>query len=191
MDSSQNLLDSFNAQACVLVWGAPVEVLDMLRDTLRRLLARLNAPAHPDVIESMVYGCKVAEVTTILLSSNSMDEVCVALAKEPDRMEDRFAAFLEAESQRALNEQSAPPQPGPPGSLTRAPPPTVPWRSPEQQEPAPSRRVLLTPRPSAGRAPSAVRAEAGDPLPPPPGAARRGTTPRLPRGSCMVGRPTR
>ena len=177
MDSSQNPLDSFNAQACVFVWGAPVEVLDMLRDTLRRFLARLNALAHPDVIESMMYGCRVAEVTTILLSSNSMDEACVALARERGCMEDRFAAFLEAESQRALNEQSAPPQPGPPRQPTRAPPPTVPWRSPEQQEPAPSRRVLFTPGPSAGRASSAAPAEAGDPLPPQAGASRRGTPP--------------
>ena len=59
MDGSQYLLDAFSARWGVLTWGSAVNVKGLLRETLRRSTAQRASPADPNVVESMMYGCRV------------------------------------------------------------------------------------------------------------------------------------
>ena len=76
MDGSQDSLDAFHARLGVLTWRSEVSVKDLLRETLRRSAAQRVTPANPNVIESMMYGCRVAEVTTFLLTPDTMQVLC-------------------------------------------------------------------------------------------------------------------
>ena len=67
MDDPQDRLDAFNSGWGVLPWGAPDPVKRLLRATLRQCPAQqVPAPADPCVVESMMYGCRVAEVVSLL-----------------------------------------------------------------------------------------------------------------------------
>ena len=193
MDGPQDLMDAFNGKWGVLAWGNPNTVKDMLRGILQRSAAQLVTPADPCVIESMMYGCRVAEVTIIFLTSDTMQQVCVAQQEERAFVADHFAVYLGADTERRRQEAAAPPQPapvpqGPPPLPPVWPPPLAgPWQPPESQGPAPSRRAHLSPGPGAGRAPSAAvpspggAAAAGDPLPPPASGSARAFPPPLAR----------
>ena len=189
MDDPQDLLEAFNGRWGVLAWGAPGPVKHMLRTILRQCPAQQGpAPADPCVVESMMYGCRVAEVATILFTSDTMQQVCEALAGRRDFVAEQLSAYLEAQTGRRTQQAPRPtplPQ-GPPPPLARPPLPAEPWRPLEPQGPAPSRRARLSPGPGAERAPSAAApppggaAAAGDLLPPLAGAAALAPPPRSP-----------
>ena len=65
MDDPQDPLEAFNKGWGVLAWTTNGAVKQMLRMTLRQCPAQQgSAPLDPCVIESMMYGCRVAEVVT-------------------------------------------------------------------------------------------------------------------------------
>ena len=163
MDGPQDLMDAFNGRRGVLTWGSPDTVKRMLRETLQRSIAQRVTPADPCVIESMMYGCRVAGVTTFLLTSDTMQQVCVALAEGRAFVADEFAAYLEAHTERCPQPALVPQEPPPPPPVW-PPPPAGPWQPPESQGPALFRRAHFSPGSGTGRAPSAA-------VPPPGGAA--------------------
>ena len=192
MDGPQDLLEAFQDAYQVFTWWSPTGVKDLVRDTLRRSPAHRVTPAGPDVIESMMYGGRVAEVMTAILTSDTMQVLCERLQAERDHVAGVYAEAQEVERLRleAFAAAAAPPRPSaayPP----LAPEPQGPWPPPagvaEPSQPPPAyRRAHLSPGPGAGRAPSAAvppfggAAAAGDPPPPPAKAAGRAATPSPP-----------
>ena len=79
MDGPQDPLEAFHGACQVLTWWSPTRVKDLVRDALRRSPAQRVTPAGPDVIESMMYGCRVAEVMTAIFTSDTMQVLCERL----------------------------------------------------------------------------------------------------------------
>ena len=168
MDGSQDLLDAFNARLGVLTWESAVSVKDLLRETLRRSTAQRVTPAGPNVIETMVYGCRVAEVTTSLFISDTMQVLCERLQAERAYVAEAYAVYMEAGVERRRQEATAAaaarPQPAP---VPQGPWPPLPGVAASSQPPPAYRKAHLSPGPGAERAPSAA-------VPPPGGAAAAG-----------------
>ena len=168
MDGSQDLLDAFNARLGVLTWESAVSVKDLLRETLRRSTAQRVTPAGPNVIETMVYGCRVAEVTTSLFISDTMQVLCERLQAERAYVAEAYAVYMEAGVERRRQEATAAaaarPQPAP---VPQGPWPPLPGVAASSQPPPAYRKAHLSPGPGAVRAPSAA-------VPPPGGAAAAG-----------------
>ena len=203
MDGSQDSLDAFHARLGVLTWRNEVNVKDLLRETLRRSTAQRVTPANPNVIESMMYGCRVAEVTTFLLTSDTMQVLCERLQAERAYIAEAYVAHMEAEVERLRLEAAAAavapprptaahPQPAPVPQGLWPPPPSV---AASSQPPPAYRRAHLSPCPRAERAPTAAApplggaAAEGDPLPPPAKAAGRAVTPSPPARFLLGGPP--
>ena len=194
MDGSQGPLDAFHARLGVFTWRSEVSVKDLLRETLRRNTAQRVTPADPNVIESMMYGCRVAEVTTSLFTSDTMQVFCERLQAERAYVAEAYPVHMEAEVERLRLEAAAAavahprpaaahPQPAP---VPQGPWPPTPGVAASSQPPPAYRRAHFSPGPGAERAPSAAvpplggAAAAGDPLPPPAKAAGRAATPSPP-----------
>ena len=61
MDGPQDPLEAFQDACQVFTWRSSDGVKGLVRDTLKRSTAQSVTPAEPDVIEAMMYGCRVAE----------------------------------------------------------------------------------------------------------------------------------
>ena len=196
MDDPQDPLGAFHEAYQVLTWRSPAGMVDMVRATLRRSGLLADAPAPPDVIEGMVYRCRVAEVLTICLTADTLQELCAALRRERAHVTEAYAEDREVERFRLEDRAVAagpprpfaahpPPAPGPPPPEPgrQAPWPPPPGVAGPSHAPPAFRRAHLTPGPGAEEAPSSVvpppggKAAAGDPLPPPAKAAGRATGP--------------
>ena len=84
-----------------------------------------TGPVNPNlaVIESMMYGCRVAEVVDILRTLDTPVQVCDALAEERAFVAEQLAAYLEALAARRQARPTQPPQPpGPPPGRARLSP---------------------------------------------------------------------
>ena len=115
MDGSQDSLDAFHARLGVFTRRNGVSVKDLFRETLRRSTARRITPANPNVIESMMYGCRLAEVTTFVFMSDTMQVFCERLQAERAYVAEAYAVHMEAEVERLRLEAAAaavaPPRP--------------------------------------------------------------------------------
>ena len=107
MDGSQDSLDAFHDGFGVLTWRGQTSVKDLLRETLRRSPAQRVTPANPNVIETMMYRCRVAEVVTFILTSDTMQVLCERLQAERAYVADVYAVHTEAEVERLMLEASA------------------------------------------------------------------------------------
>ena len=185
MDGSQGPLDAFHARLGVSTWRGEVSVKDLLRETLRRSTAQRVTPFDPNVIESMIYGCRVAEVTTSFLTSGTMQVLCEGLQVERAYVAEAYAVHMEAEVERLRLETAAAVHPRP-AAVPQGPWPPPPGVAASSQPPPAYRRVHFIPGPGAERAPSAAvpppggAAAEGDPLPPSAKAVGRAVTPSHP-----------
>ena len=192
MDGPQNSLETSQVAYQVFTWRSSDGVKDLVRDTLKRSTAQSVTPADPDVIEAMIYGCRVAEVVTFILTSDTMQALSARLQAECGYVE---AAYEEAREVERLRLEAAAAAAAPPRPLAAYPPPALepqgPWPPPAgvagpSQPPPAYRRAHLSPGPRAERAPSAAvppskgAAAAGDLPPPPARAAGRAATPEPP-----------
>ena len=203
MDGPQDPLEAFQDAYQVFTWRSPTGVKDLVRDTLRRSTAQRVTPAGPDVIESMMYKCRVAEMMNFILTSDTMQELCERLQAERDHVAGVYADAQEVERLRleASAAAAAPPRPSaayPP----LAPEPQGPWPPPAgvagpSQPPPAYRRAHLSPGPRAEEHPLLLsrplegrqrRVTLHRPRPRQLGAR---LPPRPLRGSCLEDRPTR
>ena len=146
----------------MFTWRSSDGVKELVRDNLRRSTAQSVTPADPDVIEAMMYGCRVAVVVTFLPTSDTMQALCVRLQAERGHVE---AAYQEAREAERLRLEAAAAAAAPPRPSTAYPPPALepqgPWpplagvAGPSQPPPA-YRRAHFSPGPGAERAPSAA-----------------------------------
>ena len=177
MGDPHDPLVAFQAAFGVLSWQSPDSMKASVRTTLSERPFVQGLPAAQLVaIEGMMYGCRVAEVLTFCLTSNTLDGLCMALREERELV----AGMYEEERQlvRFRLEQAAAPLPPP----RQAPQPPLPQQRllqghSAQWQPLPEgfRRAHLTPDPGAAEAPP----PAG---PPPGGAAWAGNPLELPAG---------
>ena len=156
MDGPQDPLDAFHDAFSVLTWRSPTRVKDLLRDTLRRSLAQRVMPAHPDVIESMMYvRVQGGRGDDLPFHLGHLPVLCERLREERAYVAGVYAEAQEVERLRleASATAAAPPRP------TAAYPPPA----PEPQGPWP-------PPPGCGRALAAsARLPQGPLLPGPRG----------------------
>ena len=163
MDGSQDLLDAFSARLGVFTWESAVSVKDLLRETLRQSIAQRVTPADPNIIEAMMYGRRVAEVTTSFLTSDAVQVFCERLQAERVYVAEAYAVYMEAEAERRRQEATAAaaarPQPAPVPQGPWPPPPGVAASS----QPLPAhRKAHFSPGPRAERAPFAAAPPLGE-----------------------------
>ena len=97
MDGPQDPLEAFQDAYQVFIWRSSDGVGNLVRDTLRRSAAQSATAADPDVIEAMMYGCRVAEVVTIILTSDTFHfEAAYQEAREAERLRLEAAAAAAA-----------------------------------------------------------------------------------------------
>ena len=171
MGDPQGPLGAFYAAYQVFTWRSPAGMVEMVRGALRRSGLLENTPTPPDVIEGMMYGCRLSEVLTLCHAAASLQDLCAALREERAHVSDVYEESREVErfwlEQRAA--AAGPPQP----PQEQWPP--LPGVAGPSHAPPSHRRAHFTPGPGAkGAPPSAVppfggTAAAGDPLPPPAG----------------------
>ena len=176
MDDPQDPLRAFNGARGVLSWTTPEHVRQALRTAMQYWrLYTCTCPVKPNlpVIESMMYGCRVAEVVDILRTFDTPVQVCDALAGERAFVAEQLAAYLGALAARRQAQFAQPPQP------------PQPWQPPRPPGPPPG-RARFSPGPGAGRAPPAAAqssrnaAAAGEPPPFPARAAAAAAPPAAP-----------
>ena len=141
-----------------------MSVKDLLRETLLRSTAQRVTPADPNVIESMMYGCRVVEVTTSLFTSDTIQVLCERMQAERAYVAEAYAVHMEAGVERLRLEAAAAaaahPQPAA-AHPQPAPVPQGPWPPPpgvaaSLQPPPAYRKAHFSPGPGAERAPSAA-----------------------------------
>ena len=147
-------------------------MVDMVRGALHRSGLLAHDPSTPrDVIEGMMYGCRLSEVLTLCHTAASLQDLCVALRQERAHVSEAYEEDREVERFRLEERAAAAGLPQPPQAQW----PPLPGMAGPSHAPPGYRRAHLTPGPRAEEAPSSAvptpgeTAAAGDPLPPPAG----------------------
>ena len=109
-------------------------------------------PPNLCIIESMMYGCRVAEVVDFLRTLDTPQQVCDALAGERDLVAGQLSSYLGALARRRAQHapQPPPPQQWQPPLLARPPLPAQPWHPLEPQGPPPPPQGPLLPGAGGG-----------------------------------------
>ena len=146
-------------------------MVEIVRGALRRSGFLEDTDVPPDVIEGMMYGCKLSEVLTLCHTAASLQGLCVALRDERSHVSEVYEESREVERLWLEQRAAAAGPPQPPQEQW----PHLPGVAGPSHAPPGHRRAHLTPGPGAeGARPSAVpppggTAAAGAPLPPPAG----------------------
>ena len=172
MDDPQDPMRAFNEARGVLSWTTPEHVRMALRTAMQYWRqSTCTGPVSPNlaVIESMMYGCRVAKVVDTLRTLETPVQVCDALAEERALVAEQLAAYLEALAARRRAQPAQPTQP------------PQPWQ-PLQPPGPPFGRARFSPGPGAGRAPLAAAQYSGN-------VAAAGDPPRFPARAAAAAAP--
>ena len=75
MGDPQDPLGAFHAAYQVFTWRNPAGMVAMVRAALRRSGLLENTSTPPDVVEGMMYGCKLSEVLTLCHTAASLQDL--------------------------------------------------------------------------------------------------------------------
>ena len=134
MGDPQDTLAAYHEVLGVLSCRTPESTRDTVTHVLRTSHAVQGLPAVPlAAIETMTYGCRVAEVMTICLTTSTMDGLCLALQAERRHVGELYGEELaigRLRLEQADRDAGVPP-PVPPRQAPRPPQPQPPLQPPQ------------------------------------------------------------
>ena len=129
MGDPQGTLAAYHEVLGVLSCRTPASTMDAVAYSLRTSHAvRGLPPEQVASIETMTYGCRVAEVMTICLTTPTMNDLCLALQAERKHVGELYEEELVIERLRLeqADRDAGVPPPVPPRQATRPPPAAAP-----------------------------------------------------------------